>query len=280
MYSRAEGKMQMAQTTKQVLAQQQADAARDRQQKQKPQPQSPAGKPAAQPAAAKPAPQSTAVAPRPATTLPAAPDTRTNVQRYLDEVAPSMIVGQLLKFSKEGKFVVTGTEEEIGPDEDFTVLADQTLAGHTKFSQDGEPPERMMGLLYEGFVVTPEAELPDRDQSQWPIGLSGKEEDPWKHMIYLVLERCTTHELYTFVTQSKSGRRSVGTLLRHYDRMRKNYPGEYPVVKLKTGGFQPRDQRLPWTYVPVFVAVGRAPVDSTAKPDTSLRGEMDDEIPW
>jgi hypothetical protein len=270
----------MTRTTEEVLRQQKADATRDRQHKQKMQTQPAAGKPVLQSTAAKPTPQSTAVAPRSATTLPAAPDDRTNVQRYLDEVAPSMIVGALLKFSKEGKFVVNDTAEEIGPDEDFTVLADQTLVGHTKFSQDGEPPERMMGLLYEGFTVTPEAELPDRDQTQWPIGLSGAPEDPWKHMIYLVLERCATHELYTFVTQSKSGRRAAGNLLRHFDRMRTKHPNEYPVVRLKTGGFQPRDQRLPWTHVPVFVAVGRTPVDSTAKPDTSLRGEMSDEIPW
>lgn len=263
------------QTTEQVLAQQQADADRERERRQKAQP-----KPAPQPAAAASVPQSTTVAPRPATTLPAAPDTRTSVQRYLDEVSPSMIVGRLLKFSKEGKFVVDDTKEEIGPDEDFVVLADQTLVGHTKFSTDGGPPERRMGLLYEGFVVTPTEELPDRDQSQWSVGLSGLPEDPWKHMMYLVLQRCSNNELYTFVTQSASGRRSVGAFLRHYDRDRKNHPNEYPVVKLKTGGFQPRDKRLPWTHTPIFVVVGRAPVDSTVKPDTSLRSDMDDEIPF
>jgi hypothetical protein len=32
--------------------------------------------------------------------------------------------------------------------------------------------------------------------------------------------------------------------------------------------------------VPVFAVVGRAPRDSAAKPDTSLRGDMDDQIPF
>ena len=159
-------------------------------------------------------------------------------------------------------------------------MVDQTLVGHTKFDPDGGPPERRMGLLYSGFVATPTDKLPDRDPAQWPLGLSGAPEDPWKNMIYLVLQRCSSNELYTFVTQSKTGRRAVGNLLRHYDRMRKVYPGEYPVVKLKTGGFQPRDQRLPWTHVPVFVVVGRAPADSAVKPDTSLGAQMEDSIPF
>jgi hypothetical protein len=270
---RAEGKIQMTQTTEQALAQQQADADREHQQKRKAQP-----KPAPQSAA--PPPQSTAIAIKPTTSLPAAPDTRTSVQRYLDEVSPTTIVGRLLKFSKEGKFVVADTGEEIGRDEDFVALADQTLVGHIKFNPDGGPPERIMGLLYEGFVVTATEELPDRDQSQWPIGLSGLAEDPWRHVMYLVLQRCSSNELYTFVTQSTSGRRSVGDFLRHYDRDRKRHPDEYPVVRLTTGGFQPRDKRKPWTPTPVFVAVGHAPMDSAAKPDTSLRTDMDDEIPF
>jgi hypothetical protein len=260
-------------TVEQTLAQQQADADRDREQKQKSQPTPPV-------TAAKPAPQSTAVTTKPATTLPAIPDKRTSVQRYLDEVSPSMIVGRLLKFSKEGKFIVADTAEEIGPNEDFIVMADQTLVGHTKFNADGAPPERLMGLLYEGFVVTPTELLPDRDQSQWQVGLSGLPEDPWKHMMYLVLQRCSNNELYTFVTQSASGRRSVGAFLRHYDRDRKTHPNEYPVVKLKVGGFQPRDKRLPWTHTPIFVAVGHAPVDSTVKPNTSPGTDMDDQIPF
>jgi hypothetical protein len=38
-------------------------------------------------------------------TAVATPDTRTDVQRYVDEIAPSSIAGRMIKFSKEGKFV-------------------------------------------------------------------------------------------------------------------------------------------------------------------------------
>ena len=56
-------------------------------------------------------------------------DTRTDIERYIDEIAPSTIAGQMVKFSKEGKFIVAETEEEISPDEDFVALCDETLIG-------------------------------------------------------------------------------------------------------------------------------------------------------
>ena len=77
-----------------------------------------------------------------------------------------------------------------------------------------------------------------------------------------------------------TGRRAVGNLLRHYDRMQRTHPDELPVVRLKVGGFQHRDERIGWVSTPVFAVVGRAPRDSAAKPDTSTRADMDDEIPF
>jgi hypothetical protein len=237
--------------------------------------------PSKKPAAASPGNGGTAVVPaKPTGNLPAAPDTRTNVQRYLDEIAPSGIVGRMVKFSKEGKHTITDTQEEVSPETDFIAICDQTCAGHIKFNEEGEPPERIMGLIYEGFTVTETGNLPARDPADWPQGLSGAPEDPWRHTIYLVLQHADTKELFTFVTQSQTGRRSVGNLLRHYDRMRKSHPGELPVVRLKTGGFQSRDERIGWVNVPVFVVVGRTPADGATRPDTSLQSQLDDEIPF
>jgi hypothetical protein len=86
--------------------------------------------------------------------------------------------------------------------------------------------------------------------------------------------------LFTFATSSMSGRRAVGNLLRHYDRMQRTHPNELPVVKLKVGGFQHKDERIGWVPTPVFAVVGRAPRDSAAKPDTSTQGQLQDEIPF
>ena len=103
----------MPRTSKQVLAEQkqQADATAH-------------SKPAQLPATRKAA-------------LPATPDHRSPRQRYLDEVAPSGIVGRLVKFDgKEGKFFFADTEETISDAEDFVVLADQTLVAFVKFQPD------------------------------------------------------------------------------------------------------------------------------------------------
>jgi hypothetical protein len=122
--------------------------------------------------------------------------------------------------------------------------------------------------------------LGDTDQAKWEIGLDGKPQDPWQHHVYLVLQRADTGELFTFVTSSDTGRRAVGNLLRHYDRMQRTHPDMYPVVRLKLGGFQHRDERVGWVNTPVFAVVGRQPKDSAAKPDGSLQADLQDEIPF
>lgn len=152
------------------------------------------------------------------------PDTRSPAERYVDEVAPSSIAGQLVKFSKEGKFVVSDTDEELSPEDDFIALCDETLIGWLRFHEDGSPPDRHQGLLYQGFVMPRREELGDLDQSTWPQGLSGQPSDPWQHQICLVLQHVGTQALYTFSTTSQTGRRAVGNLLSHYNRMARRDP--------------------------------------------------------
>jgi hypothetical protein len=207
------------------------------------------------------------------------PDNRDYRSRYLDDVAPASIVGRMVKFSKEGKFVTHDDGEEIDEDAEFTTLADETLVGWIKFNGLGEPPSREMGLLYDGFQMPAREELGDLDASQWEEGLDGRPADPWQHHIYLVLQHTGTAEMYTFVTSSKTGRRAVGNLLRHYDRMRKTHPDELPVVRLRTGGFEHKDSRVGFVNTPVLVVCGRQSRDSVAKPDTSIGTFLNDELP-
>lgn len=259
-------------TTREILQRQAANAERTR----VPKPTA-----AVAPAAAAPAAPVTGTAIAPAkTTAVATPDNRTPQQQYLDEIAPAAIVGRLIKFSKDGTFITADDGEPIAEDADFTVLADQTLIGWLKFNNDGTPPDRVMGLLYDGFKMPKREELGDLDKDDWPAGLSGAPEDVWRHWIYLVLQHASTAELYTFATSSMTGRRAVGNLLRHFDRTRRTHPDELPVIKLKIGGFQHRDERIGWVATPVFAVVGRVPRDSAVKPDTTTKGQMDDEIPW
>ena len=95
----------------------------------------------------------------------------------------------------------------------------------------------------------------------------------------LVLQHAKTREPFTFVTTCDTGRRSVGGLLRHYNRMRRTGTDEVPVVRLRAGGFNHRDPRVGWVATPQFCIVGRVPRDSAVKPSTSVAADMNDSIP-
>jgi hypothetical protein len=251
----------MPRTPQQIQAQQKADAERDRQ----------------RPTAVTP---SRAVAPRPASTAVAPPDNRTNVQRYLDEVAPASMVGRQIKSTKEHVFVTADDGDPVADDTNFIVLCDQTMVGYIRFNGEGNAPDQRMGLLYDGFSMPDRDTLGDPDPAAWELGLDGKPSDPWRHFLYLVLQRADTGELFTYTTNSITGRRAVGNLLRHYDRTQRTHPDTYPLVRLKVGGFNHRDERVGWVNVPVFAVVGRTPKDSAAKPDSSPAADFDDAIPY
>jgi hypothetical protein len=206
------------------------------------------------------------------------PDNRTPEQKYIDEIAPSSIAGKLIKFSKEGEFVVAETDEELSADDDYIALCDETLIGWIRFRDDA-PPDRYQGLLYDNFIMPERRALGDNDPNEWPLGLNQQPADPWQHQVCLVLQSPKTQELFTFATSSQTGRRAVGNLLRHYDRMRRTDKDSYPVVRLKPSGFVHRDERVGWVPVPAFAVVGHTPKSSAAVPDTSLSADLNDELP-
>jgi hypothetical protein len=199
--------------------------------------------------------------------------------RYLDEVAPAGIAGRLVKWTKDGTYVTTDDEQELPEGAEFILLADETQVGWLKFAGPGEPPEKHMGLLFDGFEMLPREDLGDLDQTKWELGLDNQPADPWLHQQNIVLQHVETRELFTFSTSSKTGRRAVGNLLRHFTRMQKTHPDELPVIRLGKGGYTHRDSRVAWVATPVFVVVGRAPRDGTAKPDTSTGAYLNDAIP-
>jgi hypothetical protein len=221
-----------------------------------------------------------AVAAKAGTPVAMPPDNRSEVEKYVDEIAPSAIAGQMVKFSKDGKFVVSETDEEIGPDEDFVALCDETLTGWIRFNGEGEQPTRAQGLLYNGFIMPSRASLGDLDERQWAAGLSGAPEDPWHHQICLVLQSPRTQALYTFVTMNVTGRNGVGKLLNHFNRLRRNDPNSYPVVRLKPSGYMSKKKGVGWVHTPSFQIIGRAPKNSAVVPDTHPAADMGDQIPF
>jgi hypothetical protein len=201
-------------------------------------------------------------------------------QKYLDLIAPATIVGRLIKFDKSGKFITADDDAPIADTTDFTALVDQTLVGWIRFNGEGSPPDRIAGLLYDGFELPSRDTLGDDDEGMWQLGLNGHPQDPWLHQICLVVQRGDNGELFTFTTQSITGRRAVGNLLRAYDRMRKTHRDMNPVIRFRTGGFNHRDERVGWVSTPRFDVVGRVKKDSSDKPDGSVGADMDDEIPF
>ena len=102
-----------------------------------------------------------------ASTAVALPDSRTAAQKYIDENAPSSIVGRLVKFTKDGVFTTADDGEPVSEDADFIALCDETLVGWIKFNGKDEPPDRVMGLLYSDFRMPMRDSLGDTDASQW-----------------------------------------------------------------------------------------------------------------
>jgi hypothetical protein len=194
---------------------------------------------------------------------------------YLDLIAPASIAGRMVKFSKDGTYALD--DGVIDENVDFIALVPETLIGWIKFNGAGNPPSREMGLLYDGYQMPARESLGDTDPAQWEMGLDGQPADPWVHTIYLVLQRVDNSELFTFVAMSKTSRRAVGVLLRHFDRMQRSHAGYLPLVRLKVGGYQHRDTRVGWVKTPVIAAMGQVPGENAVKPAPA---EMNDTIPF
>jgi hypothetical protein len=187
---------------------------------------------------------------------------------YLEEVCPSSISGRLVKF-KDGVFYTTDDGKPVDKDAEFILLATETLVGWIRFNGEGQAPDRRMGLLFDGFEVPTRPSLGDTDETQWEVGLNGLPADPWSHQHCIVLQNTTTHELFTFTTTSVTGRRAVGDALKHFMRMQRTAPGELPIVRLGTGGFNHKDSRVGFVEVPKFIITGRTSKTGAAKPEMS-----------
>jgi hypothetical protein len=215
------------------------------------------------------------------TTAVALPDNREYAARYLDECDPGGTSGRLIKFDgKAGVFRTIDDDKEVSEKTTFLCLADETAVGWIKFAGEGEAPTRIMGLLFDDWQMPPREALGELDKSKWDLGLDNEPQDPWLHQQAIVLQDVESREIFTFTTTSKTGRRSVSRLLRHYRRLRKDHPGDIPLIRLQSGSFEHRDSRVGRVFVPVFVVVGRAPRDSGTAPDTSTAKFLDDTLPF
>jgi hypothetical protein len=189
------------------------------------------------------------------------------------------MTGTFFKFGKDG-FVTTSDETAIPEGTQFTVIYDQVVGGWIKFMGKGNPPIRKQGQLFEGFVPVPRSELGDNDREEWELGLSGQPQDPWQIQLLLPLQNVETGELFVFQTTSVTGRRAVDNLIQQCAQMQRKDPDHYPVVKLRIGGFEHRDERVGWVKTPAFERVGKAPKADTTVAATTVAEDMNDAIPY
>jgi hypothetical protein len=200
---------------------------------------------------------------------------KADFESYLDEVSPaSGFAGRLVKFDhKGGVFSTADNDEPIADGSEYIALCDQVLGGRVKFNGPGEKPEYYLGPVYDGYRP------PAREDLSYPE-LADTDDDPWKWQHLLPLQHKISRDLFTLSVVSRSGNRAVINLLREYDRKQKTAPDKLPVIRLKAIGYQPNVPGVAYQYKPVLIVVGQHDRNDAATPDTSLRGDVDDEIPF
>jgi hypothetical protein len=207
--------------------------------------------------------------------LPAA-DSRTPAEQYVAGNSASFMPGPLITFNgKTGVFNVASTKEEVSPQRKFAALLSSTWAGYIMFPDDGGPPERWGGLLYEpGFVFPNRASLGHLDQSAWPTGLNNERSDPLQHQLLFPIADTETQELFCFGTVSKTGRAAVSRLLSAYNRKIRSGYDELPIVQLVPSSYPSKRGPVP---IPSFPILTWTKADSTPR---TLDEDLDDEIPF
>jgi hypothetical protein len=165
------------------------------------------------------------------------------------------IHGDLLRFTKHGKYKAGQEQEEI--EEDTRVLAYMPglMRGYVKW-QNQQPVRHVIGLVAEGFKPPSREELGDLDKSLW-AELSGKPIDPWQYTAYLPMLD-DTGQLYTYVTASKGGLGMLSELSKKYAARRKMFPDDIPIIKLGSRSYDHPDYGE--TFAPVFKIDGYAKI--------------------
>jgi hypothetical protein len=126
------------------------------------------------------------------------------------------------------------------------------------------------------------------NSSEWPTGLSGEPEDPWKYAKFLYLLDPLSAEIFTFTSSTTGGRIGLSDLADQIQLMRRTRPGAVPIVELQSRAMKTKFGMKPR---PFFQVVGwrvksdeaqKLLTDSTDKDDDGAKtvNTYDDEIPF
>jgi hypothetical protein len=219
----------------------------------------------------------------PQQTTAIAPITDDPLQDYLDTFTVPTVPGVSFRFNgKDAKYtLLNGDPLPLENTDTLVFLSDQVWAGWIKFNKDeNTPPTRVQGLLNDGFRLPPRETLGNNDRSEWAIGLSSEVEDPWKHQIIILLQKCDdTGELYSFVATSETSRNAVTDLIQHCQRRKRSGKDDYPIVRLGVSSFERTKPPKVKVWKPHFTLVGHQKKDETPNPaNASLAADLNDSI--
>jgi hypothetical protein len=188
----------------------------------------------------------------------------------------STAAGKFMKFSK-GDFLA-GSEGQVIPDgTQFIANMAGLQVGWQKWV-DGKPADSILGLLAENFRPPPLRDLPDRDETLWPIDdRTGERRDPWQFVNLLPLKSVETGEQFCFSTTSKGGLDAVRALCGQHSKALKTKPGTLPVIALGQDSYPHPNKSFGRIKYPVFIEVGRT---SDGVDKETLADDMDDEVPF
>ena len=203
---------------------------------------------------------------------------------YSDEVSSRPFDGDILRFTKHGKFKAGQDQTTIDEGTRMIVFMPGLKRGWVKWV-DSMPVQTIMGLVAEGFRPPQRDELDDLEEDSWPA-LDGKPMDPWQETNHLPM--CDTDgNVYTFVSNSKGGRSAVGVLAKAYGTRHRMKPDEIPVIELEATSYdhklygetlKPSFKIVGWTAVPqTFHDLGKALVEDSSDETLALEDLMHEE---
>jgi hypothetical protein len=188
--------------------------------------------------------------------------------------------GELFKFDGKGGVYKRISDGGVVPEgTKCAVIYPKTQVMWVKFQGKGKPPERKGGAIFDGFVPASRESLGDTDEATWDRDMNGRPQDPWVLQIMLPMQVVDTEELLIFVASSMTSRSEADALIAQCERMRRTEPNDYPVIKLAISGFNHKDPRVGFIKTPSLPRIGKTPMSSATAVLSSLRDDMNDELP-
>jgi len=207
----------------------------------------------------------------------------------------TFLMGHVLRFRK-GDWIA-GSEKTAVPDKTrYVALMSLACHGWLRWTE-GTATHVAVGKIAAGHELPKRETLPDRNPEKWPVGLSGKQEDPWRVACYLPLVSLDGETVVTFATSTPTGTSAFWKLVDRYAWLGRKHPGMFPIIEIEASGYN--DKRFGWVDTPSFNIVdwtGRPDLpqladhsedndsgdsgDGAAVAEPTRANEMDDEIPF